>query len=848
MGIDAASAGAGYLAGLATGYGVYRAYRRGWLRSLRARDRSPIRPQRATSYTGALTHRLQRDHLLGAEAHLSDLLIEPRFLPMPALPDPTEDPLLLSPYAVIPTDHAFPGLYRDYNVPCLGIGDLISAGHPVAILGEPGSGRSVSLQSIALAAIGAWRPQSLWPAQPSGEVSPAFEGLPAVAHARKATQRLRSLLPLMVHLAAIRLPESGAGDPLEPLVGATKEWLHGGMRLRAAPMIYRAADEGRLLILLDGFDETPHESRYAVAHWIRELSLLYSSSVILVTAGTDGYQPLADANVGLAYLRAWSAEDRRTHRSHLMAITDARDGGPEDLPEAARTDLHPPGPAFLPLEQTLHSWAMLRPEAIAVRTAPGFLEGGDSFADFLRARSEAVADHWAFLASLGALSCDDAFHFTPERFTSSFNEHLSETTSVSADGPPPGTQAAEPPNEPERNAMAQALLSTLLNDGILRQYQADDVRFWHPLLAAYFASHQIAREAPRWTVRRAGLANWRTALAFANWHIDLTPVLLALLESPEFRATDALSLVPWLRYASPTAPWRDHLLRLLARQIGAPTQFSAVREQIAASLLSNAPDGAQVVFRYALRSRTPLNQRLAILALGALQDPDAEAAILQLASEAADHQVQIAAVAALGRYPDGAATLADLLVHTRSDVVRRMAAEELAQTPANRSVLEEAAGLSDVNARRASIQGLQRIGDRGALQRIHAAFLREDQWHAKAVAEEALGITPAPAPLSPDLRQPKTALGGWLALPEDASEDTSKGLLALARERLAYGESADKAALAQLLGSVGASDSLRLTIEALADSHASVRDAAYSGVELAATRLRRVESDPAFRA
>src|ERR1700694_835167 len=100
-------------------------------------------------------------HLAADKVPLSDVYVEPRFITAITPLDLDETNQIGSIFHVVPQIHDLPALYSPYNTNTLSVNDLQWGDKHLALLGNPGTGRSTALAIIALYASSAITLQSL---------------------------------------------------------------------------------------------------------------------------------------------------------------------------------------------------------------------------------------------------------------------------------------------------------------------------------------------------------------------------------------------------------------------------------------------------------------------------------------------------------------------------------------------------------------------------------------------------------------------------------------------------------------------------------------------------------------
>jgi HEAT repeat protein len=331
-------------------------------------------------YIGDLIRDCQAAHLAGRLVPLSDVLIEPRFLPAPPLAaPPDEDEGAISVFHVVPHVPDYPYLQAPYNIETLSIDDLASGHRAIALLGLPGSGRSTALRAIALWALGkveftppidriqqqieqeearlsaadrAKRVKERLQIEESARAAVArgraIESDTLQEVRRKETPSFRKQTPIYAHMANITLSSSEFGrqiDPAEPFVRAVQAHV-GGVTAKTIPRnIYQRLAAGDALVLLDGFDDLSPREQEELRPWLRAFVEMYSNNFIIVAGPASGYGPLIQAGLAPVFLRSWNDVDTNTAADrwaeHWGAISGKRRGGgsPDDaMISAAKAD------------------------------------------------------------------------------------------------------------------------------------------------------------------------------------------------------------------------------------------------------------------------------------------------------------------------------------------------------------------------------------------------------------------------------------------------------------------------------------------------------------------------------
>lgn len=443
--INPQSFGLGFAAGLAAGYGIYRT--RELLRRSRESSQRQMRRIRTSQtanrrYTRDLIQFCQRNHLAGEEIALSEIVVEPRFMRPPRLAELNVDEASRDIYEAIPFNPQYPHLMAPYNVRTMSIEDLGRGDNHIALLGQPGSGRTTALMSIAL-----WSLSQLEFTPPRDRIQQRLDeedqalsaderaeriksrfSMEALALEQLAQEKgrdyqqpnedrsvplLRRLSPMYVHLGHLSLREGEYGrqtDPAEPLVRALQAQVESGVTAKVMPRdIYRKLNQGEALVLLDGYDDLSDERRIALHAWFQAFLDTYGRNFVIIAGPAAGYGPLMKLGLSPLFLRPWGPPQARQLVERWTAKWGSIVGRRRATPMGDQDELVHNSGGLRPLDVTLRVWAA-HSEALT----------GDDHSDWVqiylgrRLPEHEDAAMRQFLMRAAALQLDEG-GFTPSR-------------------------------------------------------------------------------------------------------------------------------------------------------------------------------------------------------------------------------------------------------------------------------------------------------------------------------------------------------------------------------------------------------------------------------------------------
>lgn len=801
-------------------------------------------------YVREVLQYLQRRHIAGRLLNLSEILIEPRLIPAapPVLPH-GDDAEITDIFEIVPLIHDLPFSYAPYNIETMALSDLGAGDRHVAILGISGLGKSTALTTLALMALGEVSFESLEDLT-AQTIQEEEEGLTDAEREQRARQReemheraleklheaeeqrreffvlsedestqaqpktdLRTLVPILVDVRDLEFDpaaygrENAAFDPAEPLIRAVQRQVTAVTARFVGSALYPALEEGRTLLLLDGYDDLNPIARETIYFWLKALLDQYGRNMIVIAGPAAGYEALLTLGFTPTFLRAWheGEYDRLVGRWGQAWAGQTGIRPDAEMLQRLRKDNR----ARTILDVTLKVWTGLAEDA----RETGRLGWYDAF----------VNRHLSDVERFPALLELAARHVA-----------VQQPVTLMANGAEDAAETGEP-------AVATDLLDALVNDGLLFARPGKRYDFVHWQIASYLASRTLEQAETEQIAEVALEPSWQNALSFAAAIIDLLPAIQRRMQtSPDLLYSTLFGMVHWLPDAPSDASWRGELLRRLGAALLAPQQYPAVREHAMAAMIAAREPKVLFVFRQAVQADNPDVERIGCLGMGALGLEDA---ISDLEAQMNDENrdVQLAAALALGAI--GTEKAIEVMIHglfQGASELQRAIAEAMAAIPGEgHNTLREAIIAQEIGIRRAAVYGLSRVQSSWALTELYRAMFEDEQWYVRSAAETAFLTAQSPdregphAHPEPDTLTWVVEWAGEKGQVVPGGEASRQILIRILQE----GSPDDKVLAARTLGRLGHVAALKPLYAALRDRNARVRGAAYAALSEIQTRL-----------
>jgi HEAT repeat protein len=898
MSFDAENFGLGVLVGWGSAYALYRVRHvlKGAATSV-SRGATSVQNSATRSadsrYVNDLIETADSTHLGGMAVKLSDIIVEPRFVPAPEFALPDEEEAIHNIFRVIPSVHDHPFLHAPFNIDTLSIDDISTGSRALALLGLPGSGRTTALLTIALHSLGTikFKPpldkiqakldsdeaalsekersvrvkERILIEQRAKERLANEQGLAFDADAdeelKNSIPLFRRLMPVYVHFADLLTPANEYGsevDPAEPIVRAVQ---YNVKRVTASTIprsLYSRFNKGQILLLVDGYDDLPEFERPRALAWLDAFMDQYHENFVIVAGPATGFGAITRLGFTPVFMRPWSDLDtgnvveRWAESWTRLGKRGRRAGGRPDQAAIDRAKAN--NRALLPLEVTAKAWASYTGQV----ELPGYEGWIRSALSRLIPGDQPLAAMLPWLAQIAVVQLEEGYvtsarlralriggsdsdlqttaadrgEASGEAADPSLDALRTETSNAS---PKKGKKGAKDEEDAEMKTAQGRLLASLRKSGMLLRFRGDRYQFRHPLIASYLASLTLKQATDEELNTKLNHPTWKQAASYTALHTSLNTLIRRRLAAhPDVLQNNLLDLARLLAYAPVDAPWRGDVLRTLGNHLVAPNQYPLIRERAAAALLDTRDVNTLLIFRRAVRNMSPDIRRLACLGMGAVGDVEAIRDLKPLIQDQVA-EVQLAAGMALGAVGTEEALETMLIAFTEgSEQVRQAMAEAFAAMPnEGYAILHEAVEDQDMMLRRASVFGLRRIRTTWALIAIYRAFLEDEQWYVRSAAQQAFQEIQYGRAESPTAPYPPLQAIPWLAEWAASRGETmpsGEGAQQMMLRALQEGEPQVRALAAVNLGQLGLANMTKALYNALRDRQDDVRSAAHKGL------------------
>ena len=673
-------------------------------------------------YRKSIIRKAQGMHLAAPLFSLSEILIPPRLIAPPVQKRPGEEDIQEdeSVAQAVPYTPGLSLLATTYRLATFSLPEALSGGAPLAILGEPGSGRTVALAYLATLA-----------ANRSPELG-----------------ALQQSIPFLLHVADMTFP-SEEEDILAPVIEEVAE--HAGMlgSARVPAFVRTAFHSGRALFLLDGLDELPPKEMDSAVAYLSRLRQTYPNIHMVTTASPEYLDGLFRAGFSVLTLAGWNDSQKEAFLRRWASLWEEF-----VLVEAwAQTEIVPVDSLLLnawlmadtmgqtPLEITLKTWGAYA----------GDLRGGSSV-DALETHLRRISPQDLPVAASEMLAMQVLLTEQPI-----FDSRAARAWVKSFEPPeekPPEDEDADERKKTGGPAPTRSILSKMAASGLLTTHRRNRMRFVHEVFAGLLAGRALSGyqaddkllEQPAWSGRTL-------AMRYLASEGEAASLVDSLLEMPDpLVERNLLTAARLLRDAPLDASWRGKVMMRLAKMLQDDKRTLRFRAMVLTEIALSNDKGRAALFRQFLGVSSSYQVQLAALGSGLLRDAkavDLLAASFQISNPFVWRAACLALVN-IGTMPALEAVATALL--QGNEMLRRAAAESLANHPSEGwAMLRDAITMDDVMVRHAAVFGLARVGEPWADELLEKIQVEDAEW---LVRNAAAGILERRSQLNPSVPRP----------------------------------------------------------------------------------------------
>ncbi|NMB88809.1 MAG: NACHT domain-containing protein [Chloroflexi bacterium] len=687
----------------------------------------------------AIHLKAQRSHLAYELFPLNEILITPRLLmPIPYTAPEGSLPLTSLADEVIPYLPDWPEFTAEFPVTSLHPIEAMWKGQNIAIIGQPGSGKSVALASMA---------ELLANHAPSAGV-------------------MKDHLPLLLHVHELKLPLPGGLDALEWLSTAMTRQLPMLVASRFPNYLYAQALEGKVVLFLDGLDELPPSELASAVEGLRKLVQDYPHVHVAVAASDLNVDGLLELGFEPLPLAAWSFREKS---QFVVQWSQAWKDNIE--PEIVRHANLLPIETILanewlcadahcdnPLEWTFKTWAFYAGDTLNPHQGNGF----EAYIGRLPLRALPRQALEGLALEFVRQGCSSLTSSEIESFFSKFNLPVVPDTELEeVDEPVARLRNAngkdkKQPKQQKVSSSSRAL-NSLFVTGLISEWSDDRICFTQPAIAGYLAGKTGDSSLPELFADRSGWAPYHAALQMTATSGNNTAWALPFLQaSPDPLHTQMMTAARWLKNAPESQSWRSELLKTLVELILDDNIPFGLRARFLAGLVHSCDANLALLFRQLFTSASTTVRRLAALGSGALGELRLVNDLNKLLSDP-DAGVRQAACYALGAIQTSQSIKIVTDTLSKGDEgLRQAAAEILALEPTyGYDTIKNATESEDFLQRWAAVSGLTRIREAWAVELLHKMSIEDHQWVVRNAASHAFEVrqklseyipTPLPAP------------------------------------------------------------------------------------------------------
>ncbi|MCX6082902.1 MAG: HEAT repeat domain-containing protein [Chloroflexi bacterium] len=702
------------------------------------------------NYRNALHRQVQGMHLAGSLFALDEIVETPRLLAPPIVFEPhspnqkqdiVEETLPYLPY--------YPELGAFYKAPSLTLPQALSGGVNLAIIGQPGAGKTTALAYLA------------------SQIAISASDDPA----------LGKYIPFYVHVADLGLPlhnPQKSDDYLAPIIDKISKFMRVFDATRIPKFVANSFANGQALLLLDGVDELAQSSLRDINTYLLTLMQKFPNCRIVMTGSPEYLDSIQYLGFTALSILPWSAE-QQTHflnnwsslwQKNIPTETSVKNGLSSIDSTLLNRWVSTDNFTLTPLEYTLKIWGAYAGDTRSAHPADNIE------AHIRRLTPSGIPDD--ALTILGVQTSTNGISLFDGRqaveWTKSFepidsaeisSEESADLSNNSTFISEADASTAEIKNVRKRKSAEThqlakpSMISSLVNSKLLTAHNGNKLRFAHPVFMGFlaakgFGTMQVDSGA---ILKQPAWAGQTICLDYMAAFGDVAGVVKELMVKEDpilFRPKlKAARLIRNSRQSRESA-WLGDVIASLVQILQDEDNPIGLRGEAMAALALCGDSNTNQLFRQLLLAPSNVVRQLAALGSGFLRDAKTVDTLVDLTTntQEATRRASCLALVEIGTASALEAVAINLL---RGDErLRIFSAEALANHPSDgQDALREGFDSDDILVRRAIIYGLSRINETWSTQLLEKAQVQDEQWAVRNIAVEFLNARQKPDPRIP---------------------------------------------------------------------------------------------------
>lgn len=665
--------------------------------------------------------RAQNAHLARTLFSLDEVLITPKVMAPAKIIEPDNPDLIASAQPqVIPNLPLVPQFNGQYNGETIAFPRLLRMGVNVAIVGNPGSGKSTTL--AYLASLFARKDVSLGP--------------------------LGQYFPIYLHYHDIQVFSANEPDPIKVLVKALSYHVAGSHRAQLPGFLQKQLQDNRAILLLDGLDEIPTAQYQQALGFLAALLKARPKLRVVTTASPDRAYGLLDLGIEPLTLAGWTRSDISNFinrwgslwNKNISSNGHSSQGFDELLIagwQAASAEF------YTPIEWTARLWGAYYGDLLGAR-------GADAIGAYCtRLQTYGVdVSRLAMLADrmLTAKQSQIAYVEAEKLFSEIIIPAATPLSEISFE---PGNltqnevtfQAPIEPDKPTgRGSVGERTIDILVEYGVLRESIDERLSFASPVIWGFLTALAVKESdfdptlvlTEPWSAVSEAL-HYRLVTTQTDW------LKAYLSEDLEPFYTQTIQAGLWMRDLPPKDDSRTLIMRYLLQRVKSEDVPYLTRlSLLAAASLSNDP-AVLTLDRQLAEAESPALRRIAILCSGALRDSKAFNTMVNALNHS-DLLLRWAACFAIAALDTPDARNAAKTILDRSEEPLRLAMAEAmaARPPWGHDLLKKAESSSETLTRHALVFGLLHIRTPWAIDILERLAMEDGEWVVRNFAGQAV--------------------------------------------------------------------------------------------------------------